>query len=231
MRKFVLLAAFIALGCFPSLAKNPATSSEPGMLTTQAGQALTDAEVDAAIKRATHGKRHSIGLTLNDKQTSVLSAMSCRTCGVSGYTVTIYTPEMWIEQQAINAAREMRPFSASDVTQEMRQPDLRVAALPSRADYINAQGLSSASSVHRVVLCDTSKNLIIQPLQTLHGQVEDNSAFRSIDYASASSAFSMTDVARIRVLDQKKEFFVVVVGDNQNKYFKVKQKDFSRLFQ
>lgn len=191
---------------------------------------LTDAQVNAAIESAGRGKRHHIGLTLNDVQTAIFSGMACQTCRTSGYTITIYTPEMWIEQQAANAAREMRPFSAADVTDEMRQPDLRIEALPSTADHITGSGLAWSSSVHRVVLSDTSRNVIIQPLQTLHGQIEDNSAFRSVSYASASSAFSMNDVNRIRDMDRKNEFFVVVVGDKQNKFFKVKQRDFKELF-
>jgi hypothetical protein len=40
----------------------------------------------------------------------------------------------------------------------------------------------------------------------------------------------MEDVERLRSEDPKREFFFVVVGDNQNKYFKVKTRFFNQLF-
>jgi hypothetical protein len=46
----------------------------------------------------------------------------------------------------------------------------------------------------------------------------------------ASAEFSLSDVARLRDSDPKGEFFIVVVGDNQNKFFKVKSRDFRILF-
>src|ERR1700687_447726 len=46
----------------------------------------------------------------------------------------------------------------------------------------------------------------------------------------ASAEFSLSDVARLRDSDPKGEFFIVVVGDNQNKFFKVKSRDFKTLF-
>ena len=42
--------------------------------------------------------------------------------------------------------------------------------------------------------------------------------------------FSLEDVERLRSEDPKREFFIVVVGDIQNKYFKVKTKFFNQLF-
>lgn len=191
---------------------------------------LTDEQVSAAIYRATHGRRHSIGLTLNDVQMFFLSGMLCDTCGTSGYTVTIYTPELWIEQLALNAQSEMLPFTVNDITPEMRRPDLRVVALPSRADYITGAGLSMASSVHRVVLNNADRTETIQPLQSENGMVEGNSAFRSVTYTSASASFPMSEVIRLQAQDKRGEFFVVVVGDNQNKFFKVKARFMKQLF-
>src|SRR5207253_426236 len=60
--------------------------------------------------------------------------------------------------------------------------------------------------------------------------LESNSALRSFTQASAGAVFSIEDVKRLRAEDQKGEFFIVVVGDNQNKYFKVKTRFFAQLF-
>jgi len=88
-----------------------------------------------------------------------------------------------------------------------------------------------ASSVHRVVLSDTNRTETVQPLENTNSSVQNNSAFRSVDYSSAEAIFSMDDVDRIRSKDKNGEFFffVVVVGDNQNKFFKIKSKFFKEL--
>ena len=170
-----------------------------------------------------------IGLTLLDVQTAVLSGIACISCKESGYTVRIFTPLKWIEFQAAEAQKELKPFSLADVTPEMRQPLLRVLAQPSKAAYINGTGLAGASSVHRVVLADKNKGNIVQPLTNERGAVEDNSALRSITYSHAFATFPLSAVDGIRG-DDNGEFFVVVVGDKQNKYFKVKTLMFKMLF-
>jgi hypothetical protein len=86
-----------------------------------------------------------------------------------------------------------------------------------------------ASNVHRVVLADKDKGNVVQPLTNQQGAVEDNSALRSITYSSAFATFPMSAVDGIRG-DDNGEFFVVVVGDKGNKYFKVKTRMFKLLF-
>ena len=191
---------------------------------------LTDAQVTGAIRNALASKHHSIGLTLNDVQTNMLSGLMCRTCQTSGYTIYVYTPESWIELKAVQARREMLPFGLADVTPEMRLPYIHVLASPSKPEYLNAGGMGMASSVHRVVLSSTDRSDVVQPLSESHGEVELNSALRSFTQASAGAVFSLADVERLRSEDPNREFFVVVVGDNQNKYFKVKTKFFKQLF-
>ena len=196
----------------------------------QTDGSLTDAQVSAAIDRALHGRHHQLGLRLNDVQTAIFSGVVCKTCGTSGYTIWVYTAESWIETQAVRAKREMLPFGLSDVTPDMRLPYIRVLALPSTADYITGAGLSMASSVHRVVLSSTDRSETVQPLESSTSSVEGNSAFRSVEYTSAGAVFSVSDVERLRHMDKNQEFFVVVVGDNQNKFFKVKSRFFKQLF-
>ena len=115
-------------------------------------------------------------------------------------------------------------------TLDMRLPYIHVLASPSKPGYLNANGMAMASSVHRVVLSSTDRNDVVQPLSESHGGVDLNSAFRSFTQASAEAVFSLEDVERLRSEDPKAEFFVVVVGDNQNKYFKVKTRFFNQLF-
>ena len=194
------------------------------------GQTLTDSQVIGAINRALSGKRHQIGLTLNDLQTNLLSGLVCKTCGTTGYTIFVYTPESWIQLKAVQARREMLPFGLENVTPEMRLAYIHVLASPSRPEYLDANGMGMASSVHRVVLSSTDRSDVIQPLSESQAEVETNSALRSFTQSSAGAVFSVEDVERLRSEDPKREFFFVVVGDNQNKYFKVKTRFFNQLF-
>ena len=191
---------------------------------------LNDSEVAAAVEKGRRERPQAIGLTLLDIQTALFSGIACVSCGTTGYTVVIYTPAKWIEYESATATREMLPFAFADVTPQMREPILRVLALPSKAAHITGAGLSMASSVTRVVLTDKTKKTIIQPLTNEQGTVESNSALRSFTYTKASASFSLNDVDQIRGEDDKGEFFVVVVGTNQNKYFKVKTRMFKQLF-
>ena len=191
---------------------------------------LTDAEVSDAIMKAHMNGRHRIGLVLNDLQTSLLTPLLCKTCAESGYTIFVYTPEQWIQQMAVNAGREMLPFSSADVTEEMRLKKLHVVAMPSTPEYLNGNGFAYSSSVHRIVLTDTTRNTIIQPVELSNGSVTTDSALRSKDYSNASASFMMSDVAAIRASDIKGEFFITVTGSNQNKFFRVKERFFKTLF-
>jgi hypothetical protein len=118
----------------------------------------------------------------------------------------------------------------ADVTPEMRLPYIHVLASPSQPEYLNASGMGMASSVHRVVLSSTDRSDVVQPFSESHGQEELNSALRSFTQASAGAVFSLADVERLRSEDPNHEFFIVVVGDNKNKYFKVKSRSFKQLF-
>ncbi len=128
----------------------------------------------------------------------------------------------------MKAKREMSPFTIADVTPEMRQPLLHVVAWPDLPN--TAGGMSSASSVHKVVLADETKQVLIQSLSTEPEAVNTESAFRTASYTKAVATFTMEDVSKIRGSSGNGEFFVVVVGDTHTKFFKVKSKMFSKLF-
>jgi hypothetical protein len=192
-------------------------------------ESLTDEQVNQAIIR---GKRkpHTIGLTLVDQQEILVSGLLCDTCQQSGYRIYVYNPEQWIELQAQIAKRRMMPFTLADVTDEMRLPLLHVTALPSEADYLTGPAMALSSSVDRIVLTDTSRQVTIQPLDLENGTVEGNSALRSVDYSTGSANFQMSDVDSLRSADNKGEFFVVVVGTGKNKFFRVKSRDLPVIF-
>jgi hypothetical protein len=221
-----LVTATLAFGMPLFVAGQTPSSS----LSVHGPDKLTDSQVTDAILKSRLKGRHPVGLVLNDIQTSLISAMACSTCAQSGYTIHVYTPEQWIEQLAINAKREMLPFTADDVTSDMRVRMLHVVAMPSTPEYMNGNGFALASSVHRIVITDTTQNDIVQPVQLNNGTVQTNSALRSAEFSSANAAFLMSEVERLRALDGKGEFFITVTGSNQNKFFKVKQKFFKTLF-
>lgn len=151
----------------------------PGpVLSAHGPELLTDSEVTDAILKARLNGRHRIGLMLNDVQTSWASVLVPQGA-VSGYTIFVYTPEQWIEQLAVNAKREILPFTADSATPEMRLRMLHVVAMPSTPEYLNGTGFALASSVHRIVITDTARNEIIQPMQLTNGSVTTNSALRS----------------------------------------------------
>lgn len=216
------------------VSRHPTTTIQPFIASTpvaRQSESLTDDEVNAAIQRGYNaGRSHQIGLRLVDQQEFFLSGLLCTTCQASGYVITVYTPEQWIEQAAHYARREMAPFTLADVADEMRGRMLHVVAMPSTPAYLNGNGFSWASSVHRVVLSDTSRTTTIQPVDLSHGSIETNSAFRSANFTSATVSFFMADVDKLRAADPKGEFFIVVVGDNKNKFFKVKARYMSELF-
>jgi hypothetical protein len=62
----------------------------------------------------------------------------------------------------MKAKRELTPFTIADVTPEMRRPLLHVVAWPDLPNTVG--GIASASSVHKVVLEDETKQVMIQPL-------------------------------------------------------------------
>jgi hypothetical protein len=211
-----------------AMTQQQVTMVSPLVVKTKQDQ-LTDDQVNQAISVG-NSSRHQIGLILNDQQQVFFSAMACRTCAQTGYSILVYNPEQWIERNAAHARSEMQPFSLADVTDEMRAPLLHVIALPSRAAYLTGAGMSLSSSVHRVVLNDTARQTTIQPIDVRKATLQGNSAFRSVDYTMASVDFPLSTVAGLRARDAKGEFFIVVVGDNQNKFFKVKSKYLKTLF-
>ena len=215
----------------PSVTDRP-TIEANSMIQGRSPQSLTDDQVREAIARS-NGKHHSIGLQLTDQQTAFASAfvagMNNQQGAVTGFTIVVYSPTQWVELQAALAHREMRPFTVADADDNMRVPMLHVLALPSRAEYISGPGMTYAQGVKRIVLSDTARQTTIQPTDLTSRTVVNSSALRDVSYNSASAMFPMKDVGSLRESDKKGEFFIVVVGDKYNKFFKVKDRDFKFL--
>jgi hypothetical protein len=136
--------------------------------------------------------------------------------------IRVYNAEQWIEAHAVYAKSELVPFSLADVTPEMREPNLWVVAMPSRNTQSGfvAQG-HGYDTVHRVVLADASKTSVIQASA-------QNSGIHDHIVPTAVTTFPMSDVEKVRN-GPDREFFLAVVADNQNKYFKIKKRDFKAL--
>jgi hypothetical protein len=204
------------------LAKANPTGAEPG----EGGQqqevvgTLSDDQVKAAIFSGQHDSSVAgIGFHLADTQAEILSSMVVDG-GVSGYGITVFTAQAWIELQAADAHRLMKPYSIGDVTPEMRQDVIRVIATPSTPGKLTAQGMSAASSAEHVVLADVSKKNLIQPLKEEVAGVSVDSALRSAEYGAISATFSTEDVKRVQ--NHEGEFLIVVNG-GYRKFFKVKK--------
>jgi hypothetical protein len=188
---------------------------------------LTDEQVrDAILQGARNEEPASIGLYLNDVQTNLAShALADGDYANSGFSISVYTPERWITYQAAVARRLMEPFDFASVTPEMRAMILRVVALPKVPDRLNATGMAAASSVARIVLCSRSRQDIVQPLNEQPTVVTVDSALRSKDYVEVASTFNMNEVKRLRAMDPKGEFTIVVIAqDGSRKFFDVKSK-------
>jgi hypothetical protein len=81
----------------------------------------------------------------------------------------------------------------------------------------------------RATLGIPARQTTIQPSVLENGSLTNSSALRDVSYNTATALFPMSTVAELRERDAKGEFFIVVVGDKTNKFFKIKQRDFRLL--
>ncbi len=191
-----------------------------GMAGAQQAKPLTDDEVSAAI--AAGLAKRPVHLSLQDEMGG------CNTCPTTGFSMGVYTPAQWIASQAFRAKRKMNTFTLADVTPEMRAPVLHVDASPDLPNNIGGTG--AASSVQKVVLADELQQTLIQSLSSQSEDVDRSNAFRDFTYKEVEATFSLDDVAKVRAMSPKGEFFIVVVGDHKNKPFKIKEKMLPKLF-
>lgn len=141
----------------------PFHQEEP-ITQTASVQLLTDAEVKEALLqgRQTPDPK-TVGAYLEDSGRAFASALADGQ-SVSGYTVRVYNAKQWIQLQAAIAAREMRPFSESDVTPDLYRRLLHVVASPSTPDKLTGRNMAAASNVTRIVLEEGPAHAVTQPL-------------------------------------------------------------------
>lgn len=198
-------------------------------------QSLLDEEKADAIFLGSREKGRLTGLSLTDVGrlwTNAIIAAGDRyaqTVG-TGFSLRIYTPYTWIEQQASNAAKEYRPFTVRDITAEMLEPVLRVYVYPDKPTSLTGYGMSLASSVQHVVIRDVGKSLVLQPLTKEPFTDTASSALRDMAYQGIVTKFPLSALADLRASSSKKEFLIIIVGEGtQERVYTVKEKHFPAL--
>jgi hypothetical protein len=116
-----------------------------------------------------------------------------------------------------------------DLHEQDRVKVLHVLALPDRTTNLNVE---NGDSVAHVVLRHPDKNrrktVIVQPLfKRPFGVEQQNNLGGKAEIEGVDVAFAFEALAAVR--DEKGEFLVTVVGDAQEKNFKVKQKHLDDL--
>jgi hypothetical protein len=160
----------------------------------------------------------------------VASANRYATTAGTGFSLRVYTPKTWVEQLASNAAKEYRPFTISDITEEMLEPVLRVVVYPDKPTYLSGAGMAGSSSAEHVVLRDENKRLVVQPISKEPFTDTASSAMRDMAFQGIIAKFPLDAVRELRGAKGDKEFLIVVVGaGTKEKEFRVKEKHFERL--
>lgn len=193
---------------------------------------LSEADIQAAIAKGLKGKGKEQGLVLEDSGQKFLAAMSNSYDRPStGFSVVLYTPTTWIEQQASNAAKEYRDFTLADVDEFMRRPILRAVVNPDTPNTVNANGVHGTSSVQHVVLRDESRKTVIQPSDKHEFTTEASNAMGARkEYVGLVAEFPLEKLGELRGANGDREFFVTVIGETgEEKNFKIKKKHFERL--
>ena len=198
-------------------------------------QALAEQDKADAVRLGVKEKGGLTGLGLSDSGRAfgnALVAMNnpyAQTDG-TGFSLRVYTPKTWIAQLASNAAKEYKPFTADDVTEEMLEPVLRVVVYPDKPTMLNGKGMSGASSAEHVVLRDENKRSVVQPMSKEPFTDTASSALRDMAYQGIVAKFPLDAVRELRGPKGDQEFLIVVVGEGRTeKAFKVKEKHFARL--
>ena len=206
-----------------------------GLVTLSAQtQTLTDQHKADAVRTGTKAKGKLTGLSLLDSGATWANALSATSAnpggtGSTGFSLRVYTPMTWIEQLASNAAKEYRPFTLSDITEEMLEPVLRVIVHPDTPSTLTAAGMAGTSSAEHVVLRDENKRLVVQPTSKDPFTETASSALRDMAYQGIVAKFPLDALRELRGPKGDKEFFIIVVGARSEKVFKVKEKHFERL--
>jgi len=117
--------------------------------------------------------------------------------------IEIFTPYTWITWQASQNAEKYLTMEKSQITKEMSASVLRIFS----------------PQVNHIVIRTTNKEefSVIQPIEM------------KLDSDAMESHFSIKEVGELSELDEKGEFFIVLIKDDEEKKYKVKTKHFKKL--
>lgn len=149
----------------------------------------------------------------------------------TGFVVDVLTPYSWIQRQAALKAVNGEGMTVGDVTEEMKEPILRILCHPN-TPVMAQQGILGVE-VDSVTLRSTDKMNpeVLEPIQTERLAMPVRVGLATVtDFGPLLADFQLSEVRRIAALDKKGEFFVVIVSaEDERKDFKVKTKHFKRL--
>jgi len=192
---------------------------------------LTQAEFEAAVRKPGFND-HCLRLT--DAARGIANALAAMngqnyTTYGTGFSVEICSPANWIARRMAQARRQYQQLTWADLHEQDRVRVLHVLALPDRTTNLNVE---NGDSVAHVVLRHPDKNrrktVIVQPLfKRPFGVEQQNNLGGKAEMEGVDAAFAFQSLATVR--DGKGEFLVTVVGDAQEKNFKVKQKHLDDL--
>ncbi len=214
----------------PEEAARPA---EPPQRAVEEGAAneITRAEFEATVKKAGFND-HCLKLTDTGRTiANALAAMNGQhyTTYGTGFSVEICSPANWIARRMAQAQRQYQQLSWADLHEQDRVRVLHVLALPDRTTNLNVE---NGDSVAHVVLRHPDKNrlksVIMQPVfKRPFGVEQQNNLGGRAELEGLDAAFAFEALKDVR--DEKGEFLVTVVGDKEEKNFKVKQKHLDDL--
>jgi hypothetical protein len=192
---------------------------------------ITEAEFEKAVN--SRGFNHSC-LRLTDAARGIMAALAAangqkHTTYGTGFSVEICTPANWIARKMAQAKRQYRSVAWADLLEQDRVRVLHVLALPDRTTNLNVE---NGDDVAHVVLRHPDKKkretIVVQPLfKRPFGVEQQNNLGGQATLEGIDAAFPFDTLAAVR--DEKGEFLVTVVGDDQEKNFKVKQKHLDDL--
>ncbi len=147
----------------------------------------------------------------------------------TGFSVEICSPANWIARKMAHAKRQYQQLAWADLQEEDRVNVLHVLALPDKTTNLNVE---NGDSVAHVVLRHPDKKkretVIAQPLfKRTFGVDQQNNLGGRATLEGVDAAFPFEALAAVR--DEKGEFLVTVVGNGEEKNFRVKQKHLDDL--
>ena len=250
MRKLLAVALFVTMAApapgqdvtRPEDAKTPEAPKEeiaPPAETAEVGAPpvegaanteITEAEFLAAAGKPGFNPRC---LHLTDSARGIMHALTANQYGHStagtGFSIEVCTPANWIARKIGEAKREYRAITWADLDEQDRVNLLHVLALPDRTTNLNVE---NGDSVAHVVLRHPDKKrrqtVVVQPVfKRPFGTEQQNNLGGKAALAGIDAAFAFDSLATVR--DEKGEFLVTVVGEGEEKNFRIKTKHLDDL--